>query len=276
VNRIIKLLALTVALGAWIGVEAPTALAQQPQADDRIADLVKVGELRVALGLGTPISAVKEPTTGELRGLALEMGRALAARMGVKLVTVIYPRTGAIIDGLRTNAWDVSFLGVDPERTAQVDFAHPHAQSDYTLLVSSASLVRNVADADQPGIRIASLRGDASDFYLSRTLKNAQLIRTDTHEAALELVRTGGADAKASARSVLMADSTAIPGSRVLDDGFSSVSFAAVVPKGQAARLAYINDFIDDTKASGSVKRAIESVGLQGMWVAPAEKLGDR
>ncbi len=89
-------------------------------------------------------------------------------------------------------------------------------------------------------------------------------------------MRTGQADAKASARSVLMADLSPFPGSRVLDDGFSAVAFAAVVPKGQAGRLAFIDEFVADAKASGLVKRAIDSIGLQGIRMVPAEKLGAR
>jgi polar amino acid transport system substrate-binding protein len=67
-----------------------------------------------------------------------------------------------------------------------------------------------------------------------------------------------------------------VPGSRVLDDGFADISFAAVVPKGRSAWLAYVNEFIEDAKASGLVKRIVESLGLQGVKVAPVEKLGLR
>jgi polar amino acid transport system substrate-binding protein len=99
----------------------------------------------------------------------------------------------------------------------------------------------------------------------------AKLTRTESHTAAIELLRSGGADAKASPRPVLIADSAALPGSRILDDGFADIRFAALVPKGQAARLACINEFIEDAKASGLVTRIIETAGLQGVRVAPAD-----
>jgi len=44
-----------------------------------------------------------------------------------------------------------------------------------------------------------------------------------------------------------------------------------VVPKGQAARLAYISEFIEQAKASGLVQQAIERAGLRGYQVAPAK-----
>ncbi len=269
------IVASVIAVATVIAASEQTAFSQATQ-DSRVVDLVRAGELRVGLGLGVLMQAVKNPTTGELRGAALEMARALATRIGVKLVTVDYPRPGAVIEGLRTNAWDISFLVIDPGRMEQVEFSHPFLQSDYTYLVAAGSPIRSIADADQAGIRIAVPRGEGSDLYLSRTLKRAALVRTDSHAAAVDLLRTGGADAKAASRFVLVTESPGVPGSRVLDDGFADISFATVVPKGQAARLSYINEFVENAKASGLVKRIIESLGLQGVKVAPAEKLGLR
>jgi polar amino acid transport system substrate-binding protein len=268
-----SVLTLTIALHATI---AGTGAFAQATQDPRVADLVRSGELRVGLGLGVLMQAVKDPTTGELRGAALEIARALAARVGVRPVNIEYLRPGAVMEGLRTSAWDVSFLTVDPSRMEQVDFSHAILLSDFTYLVAPGSAIRSVADADQTGVRIAVPRGDVADLYLSRQLKRAELVRADSHPAAVDLLQSGGADAKASPRFTLVIEASALPGSRVLDDDFTDVSFAAVVPRGQAARLAYINEFVEDAKASGLVKRVIESLGLQGVKVAPAEKLSPR
>ena len=258
------MVALAMALGFGIGAWAQTADAQQTQ-DPRVADLVQAGVLRFGLGLGTPMTAVKNPKTGELKGPAVEMGRALAARIGVKFETIEYLRPGAVIDGLRSNAWDVSILVYDPERAEKVDFSNAYLQSELTYLVAPGSSIHSFAEVDQPGIRIAVPRGDGSDLYLTRTLKRAELIRTESHSAAVELLRTGGADVKASPRPVLMVEASTLPGARVLDGGFADLYFAALVPKGKADRLSYINDFIEEAKASGLVKRIIESSGLQGV-----------
>jgi ABC-type amino acid transport substrate-binding protein len=58
--------------------------AQAQQAPDpRVADLVQAGKLRIALGLGSPALALKDPTSGEVRGPALDLARVLATKMGV-------------------------------------------------------------------------------------------------------------------------------------------------------------------------------------------------
>lgn len=264
--RAVLTLALTLGIGAS-GLDRAYA-----QIDARVADLVKAGKLRVALGLGSPVLAVKNPTTGEVRGPAMEMGRALAARIGVGFVGVEYPRPGAVLEGASTGAWDVAFLVVDPERAKAADFAPPHMQSDFTYLVAAGSPLAKAADADRAGIRIAVPKGDASDLLLTRLLKNAELVRTDTISAAAELLRAGGVQAQAAPRPVLMAESAKMPGSRVLPDGFAVISFAALVPKGHPGRLAYVAEFVEEAKASGTVARIIESAGLQGVRVAPAAR----
>ncbi|MGA2999281.1 transporter substrate-binding domain-containing protein [Bradyrhizobium sp.] len=264
--RIALVTALAVAFGA-----SGTSLAQQ-QPDPRVADLVQSGALRVGLGIGSLTTATRDPATGEVKGPALELGRALAARMGIQFVSVEYPRPGAVIDGLRAGAWDVSILIVDPVRAEQVDFSHPFMQTDLTYLVAAGSTIQNAGDADHQGIRIAVARGDTSDLYLTRALKQAQLVRTDSIAAAVELLRTGAVNAVALNRPSLIAQSAALPGSRVLNDGFADIYSAMAVPKGHDGRLAYINEFIEDAKASGLVRRMIETLGMQGVRAAAAAK----
>jgi polar amino acid transport system substrate-binding protein len=245
-----------------------TSFAQQSP-DPRIADLTKSGALRVGVGLGSLTTAMKDPATGEIKGPALELGRALAARIGIQFVAVEYPRPGAVIDGLRDSAWEVTALIVDPVRAQQVDFSNPFLQSDLTYLVAAGSTLQSVADVDQSGIRIGAARNDTSDLVLTRALKRAELVRTDSISAATELLRTGGVNAIALNRPSLIAISATVPGSRVLSDGFADFYSGMAVPKGHDGWLAYVNAFVEDAKTSGLVNRMIEKLAMQGVKVAP-------
>jgi len=255
---------LTVALMQLIGEQS---LRAQPPPDPRVAAFVQAGRLRAGFGMN-PTLAFKDPSTGHLRGPALELAQALANRIGVNLIPVEYPSPGAVLQGIETKAWDLTFLVIDPGRAGVVDFSVPYMQSDFTYLVPADSPMRGVADMDRPGIRIAVVRNDASDLRLTRLLTRAELARAGDINAAVELLRVGQANAAAAPRPVLLQQSAKLSGSRVLDDGFDTISYAAVVPKGNPGWLAYINEFIDDAKASGLVKRTIESAGLRGVEVA--------
>ena len=261
--------ALILALGIGVDIIGRQAASAQQPTDPRVADLVRAGKVRVGLGLGVPTVAIKDPATGEVRGPALELGRRLAARIGIEFVPVEYPRPGAVMEGVRTGAWDVAFLAIDPSRAAEADFSPPYLQYDLTYMVPAGSSIRNVADADQPGVRIATPRGDASDLRLSRMLKRAELIRADTIPATFDLLRAGQADVLAGVRPGLLERSARMPGYRVLEDRFGVILVAALVPKGQAGRLAYISEFIEQAKASGLVQQTIERAGLRGVQVAP-------
>jgi polar amino acid transport system substrate-binding protein len=241
--------------------------------DPRVTDLVQSGALRVGVGLGSLTTAIKDPATGEVKGPALELGRALAARIGIRSVSVEYPRPGAVIDGLRANAWDIAILIIDPVRAQQVDYSNPFLQSDLTYLVAAGSTLQSVADVDQAGIRIGVARRDSSDLQLTGVLKRAELVRTDSIAAAVELLRTGGVNAIALNRPSLIAQSATLPGSRVLSVGFARFYSGVAVPKGHDGRIAYINEFIEDAKASGLVKRMIEKLAMQGVQVAPLGSL---
>ena len=161
------------AIGIGVGILfSPLALsgARSTSTDSRVVDLVKNGKIRAGLA-EAPIMAIKDPATGELRGVAVDLSRDLAARIGVELVQVAYPRPGAVMAGLKSNAWDIAFLGIDPARAAEADFSPAYLEVDLKYLVPPNSSILTPTDADKAGIRIAVPRGDLVDNLLSERLK---------------------------------------------------------------------------------------------------------
>ena len=240
----------------------------QPSSDPRVADLVRAGKVRIAL---FPPQYTKDPATGELKGIWADVARAFAARVGVELVLVEHPTPPKMVECLKAGACDVGSLGFDPARAADVEgFSPPFMEFDYTYLVPAGSSICGVAEADRPGVRIAVVHAHASTLALTRMRKHAELVSVDTPDSAFDLLRTGRVDAWASARPVLADYSAQLPGSRVVEDGYGANRPALVVAKGQAARLAYISEFIEEMKASGFVQQAITRSGWRGVKVAPA------
>lgn len=249
-------------------IVSSTAAVAQPASDVRVSDLVQAGKVRVAIGLGSPVLAMKDAKSGEVRGPAMDLARALAEKLGVKVEAIEYPRPGAILTDAPLNKWDVTFLVIDPARSGQADFSPPYMQSDFTYLVPESSPKRSVSEMDEAGVRIAVPRGDASDLSLTKSLKRAELVRVDSINAALEMVRDGKVDAYAAPRVVLFGLLGKAPGCRVLSDGFANISWAAMTPKGQSAHLAYIDSFLKEAKVSGFLQNIIDRYGLKGIRVA--------
>jgi polar amino acid transport system substrate-binding protein len=250
-----------------------TSLAEAQQTPDpRVADLVQAGKIRVGVH---SVMYTKDSQSGELKAasvgiILLDIARALGTRIGVEILPVGHPTIPAMLTCLTTGACDVGFMGPDPSRTG-VDFSPPILQLDYTFLVPAGSSIQRIADADRAGVRIAAVSHHASTLSLSRILKHAQLVYAATPDPTFELLRSGQAEAFASVRGVLLEYSAKLPGSRVLDEHYGANLVGMVVPKGQAARLAYISEFIEQAKASGLVQHVIERASLPGYKMAPAK-----
>jgi len=151
-----------------------------------------------------------------------------------------------------------------------------------TYLVRGDAPFQRVADVDAPGVRISVAQGSSGDIYLGRTLKYATLVRTAATPQALDLLRTGQADAFAGGRGPQVIAFITCCGGRLLPDNFLIANLAMVVPDTATdhggAGLQYINEFVDWAKTSGLVQVAIDRAQQGGTHVTPplpaAQRLG--
>ena len=242
----------------------------QQASDPRIADLVEAGRVRFGM---FPPQYKKDPATGELKGPYVEVMRELGAHMRLPVVFIEVATPAELIKCLKAGRCDVGSLGFDPTRADLVGgFTPPFMQVDYTYLVRAGSAIRTIADADRRGVRIAVVHDHASTLVLRRLVKNAELVSADTPDGAFALLQSGRTEVYASVRPALLDYSTRLSGSHVLDDSYGFNSPALVVPKGRAARLAYLSEFVEAAKASGLIKRSIDRAGTPGYRVAPPTK----
>jgi len=262
--RTIELAALAALLAAGCA-SAPPAPTQAQK-----SQLAPTGTLRVAVFTGNPVLGTVDKASGEVGGTTATLGRELARAAGVPAKVVGYSAIAKMVDDAKTGEWDVAVVAFDPARKGVLDFAPPHIVVDLTYLVAPGSTIRSVPDADKPGVHIAAAKGAATTLFLQRTLKAAQVVQADNEPAAFNLIREGKAQVYAQNRTMLIGLADGLPGARVLDDRFSAAEMCLVVPKGREAALAYVSDFVERSKRSGTVQRAIDDAKLRGVSVAPA------
>jgi polar amino acid transport system substrate-binding protein len=235
------------------------------------SDLAPTGKMRVGINHGNLVLAQKNPTTGEVKGVAVDLANELGRRLGVPVELVQYSSAGQMTDALATGAWDVAFLAREAGRAGEIGFTAPHLLIEGTYLVPAGSSYASVGEVDRAGVRIAVSEKSAYDHFLTRTIKHATLVRGAGNSAGLGLLQAGKADVIAGVRQLLLMDQAKLPGSKVLADRFMVIEQAMGVPRGRDAGLAYAKAFIEDVKASGFVARSLEASGVRGVPVAPAE-----
>jgi polar amino acid transport system substrate-binding protein len=267
-------------LGTWVAIvlmlllvagcgSAPTV----PSPAAR-AELASTGRLRVGLILSNQVLVTKDPDTGELRGVTMNLGRELAQRLGVPLEPVGYANPAALVKSFGANEWDIAFLAFDAARAQEVDFSPPYMEVDNTYLVTEKSRIETVELADQVGVTIAVPERSAPDLFLSRSLKSAKVMRVPGGaDAAIEVLKSGEADAYAENAHMLSLYADRLPGARVLEGRYTVIQHAIATPKGKIAASKYIKAFVQEAKADGTVARAIRAGGLRRTRVAPTSPI---
>jgi polar amino acid transport system substrate-binding protein len=239
----------------------------QPSADPRVADLVQAGRVRVALYVP---QYTKDSVTGALGGWCVDIIHALGVQLGIEGVPVEHPNPANALTSIASGACDAGIIGIEADRATKIDYSPPIVEADYTLLAPAGSPYRSIADADRPGVRVAAVRHHASTIALSKVIKHASFVYADMPEPTFQILQRGEADLFASLHEVLRHYVVRLAGSRVWEGRYGFNSLGIAVPKGQAARLAFLSEFAEHAKASGIIRQAIGRSGWSGIRVAPS------
>ena len=235
------------------------------------AALAPTGVLRASINLGNPILAHADRDTGAAGGVSVDLARSLSRQMGVPLELVIFKTAANSVDAVCSEQADIGFFAIDPARAAGIAFTAAYVLIEGCYLVRAHSPLQHDDDVDRAGTRVVVGAGSAYDLYLSRHLRQAQIVRAASSQAVVETFVEQGLDVAAGVKQQLQADALRFPGHRLLPGRFMVIQQAMGLPKGRgdAARQALAN-FVEHMKANGEVAAALARHGIQGASVAPA------
>jgi polar amino acid transport system substrate-binding protein len=238
---------------------------------DAIDELAASGKLRVGVVAAPSVSAffVTQDAAGEPRGVTVDLGVALAQRLGVPVGFMVAPNSGLVTDALAAGEIDVSFMPVDDERKKRIAFGPAYFVVESTYLVTAVSGITTLAEVDRPGMRVVGVANTTTIRSATRTLQRTTVTAATSIDEAMTMMRSGSADAFALSHDSLPPLAASLPGSRILDGGFQRTVIAVAVPKNRPRALAAVTAFMEDAKASGLVRRALDAAGFSDSAVAP-------
>jgi len=236
-----------------------------------LKQLAPTGTLRIAVAVSPSPSAQFAVRDGDnLKGVAVTLGQALAQKLGVPAAILAHNGSGEIQNSAADNKWDVAFLPVDDERKKFVDFGNAYHLLQSTFLVAPNARIGSVADANAAGVGIGGVANTATFRAAVKATPNATHVEFAKVDLAAQAMREGRIAAIALSRESLGGLVGQIPGSRILADAFLNSSTAVCVPKGRPQALGCVSEFIEEAKASGLVRSALDEMGLTASQVAPA------
>src|SRR6267154_1260425 len=94
-----------------------------PASADALKDeIAPTGKLRVAIGISPAGGAYwsTKNEAGVYAGVPVDLGKEMAAQLGVPVEFVVHNNSGQITDAASKGTWDVTFLPKDPEREGRM------------------------------------------------------------------------------------------------------------------------------------------------------------
>jgi polar amino acid transport system substrate-binding protein len=239
--------------------------------DNVMQQLVPTGTLRVGAAYApapTPIFVAKN-AAGDFHGVPRDLGTALAKALGVQIEMVVTATTGELTDALTSGAIDIAFMPADDARRLRVDFSPPYFVIESTYLVGGNAGIKTLAEVDRPEVTVVGIAGSTTMAAAGRSLKTAKVVPAKSVDEAMAMMTAGAVQAFALTHDALPTLQKKLPGSRILDGAFQTTGVAIATQKGRPAALAFINDFVARAKSDGTVRRAFDEAGLDGLPIAP-------
>ena len=242
-------------------------IAGPARADPLKDEIAPAGKLRVAIAISSAGGAFwsNKNESGGYTGVPVDLGKEMAARLGVPVEYVAYHNSGQITDVAANALWDVTFVPQDAVRMTKMAFGPIYNVVDATYIVRPGSSVMNFAQLDQPGTRVAVEYNTTTMRGAVAHLKNAEVIEYQTFDEIFGLLKSGEVDAFALSRDRLDDMAKRIPGARVLEETFRKTSTAVAVPTNHPLALAFAGKFMDDAISNGLLRRIYDNNGLEEM-----------
>ena len=237
------------------------------------ASLAPTGTLRAAINYGNAVLAARNAQTGELSGTTVDLARELAKRLNVPVEFTGFPTAGKVVDEVKTGKIDLIFLAIDPLRANEISYTAAYVVIEGAYAVPNASPLRSNDEVDKKGTRVVVGKGSAYDLYLTREIKNAEIVRVDNSQLVIDTLVAQKYEVSAGVKQQQEKDLKRVPGLRLLPGRFMEINQAMGTPKGRSDEaVRYLKAFIEEMKASGFVAKALERHRIEGAAVAPAAK----
>lgn len=253
------------AAAALVAVMAAATPAAAQQTQSRLFEVTKSRVLRVCIYPGYYAIAYRDPATGKLVGIDIDLSQELGKELGAE-VKYVETSFGTFIADLQANKCEIGMfgIGVTLKRAQAVEFTTPYLQTGIYAVARKGSKITSWADIDQPGVNVAVTLGSYIEPFMKAYLKNAKVVSVAPPATREQELMARRVDAEIvdypTAQKVTADFDWAVviePSEKLL-----ATPFAYVVPPGDQVWLNFLNQFVDTIKRDGRLAAAAERNNL--------------
>ena len=239
------------------------ALAQAPSAS-RLDDVIKSGKLRVCTpGDYKPFSFYKPD--GSYEGLDIDLVQSAAKALGVQVEMVKTAWPNLMKDFLEK--CDVAVGGIsvstDPQKSAFLTSAYMVNGKAPITKCENVARFQSVADIDKPSVTVIENPGGSNERFARANFKQAKIVIFNDNVTIFDEILKGNADVMISESVETIVQQKLRPGLCAVnpDKPLQYGEMAWLLPRGDAAFKAWIDQWIHLAKANGEYDRIV------GRWL---------
>ena len=229
----------------------PAAAVEKFPADTTLGKIQEKGEITIGVKFDVPPFGVKNPQSGEVEGFDVEMGKAVAAKLGVKpkfIEAISDNRIPFLEDG--TADLILSTMTINEERVAQIAFSDPYFIARGRVLVPGDSSITGVADL--AGKNVCTALGSTYEANLKKQAPEAKLKLVDSYSECLELVQNGAVDAVSTDDVILTGMIIQDDTLKLVGDQLTQEPYGAGIKKGDTEMVDFVNGVFQGLKDDGT------------------------
>ncbi|AUG98505.1 amino acid ABC transporter substrate-binding protein [Prodigiosinella confusarubida] len=223
------------------------------QAQDDLSAIKAAGVIKFGTE-GTYAPYTYHDQSGKLVGFDVDIGRAVAKKLGVK-AEFIEGRWDGLIAGVNAKRYDavINEVGITKERQAKFDFSKPYIDAKSVLIVRGDNTSIKTF-SDLKGHK--SAQSLTSNYSKLASSYGANIVPTDGFNQSLELVLTGRADATLNDNLSFLDFKKHKPDAnvKVVATAETGDPSAILVRKNQPQLVKALNKALDEIKADGTYK----------------------
>jgi polar amino acid transport system substrate-binding protein len=236
-----------------------------------LSAILKKSEIRIGTTGNQPPFSMKSKT-GELIGYEVDLAKALAKTMGVKLTLVELP-FAELLPALKSGKVDAVMSGMTmtPERNLQVLFAGPYTLSGKTILTRSA-LVNEFASAtpgNEKKYKIVTLKGSTSADFVKDIMTKQELVTADSYNDAVAMLLSGKADAMVADKPICVVTLMKNQGKDLVitDKPLSIEPIGMALPSDDPQFLNLVQNYILTLQLAGTLEQLEKMWFQDGAWM---------
>lgn len=251
-------------VAAVLLVAAPAEAQQRESHLDRV---VKSRKLRVCIWPEYYAISYKNPKTGQLEGIDIDLAKEFAGELKAEL-QFVETSFSAFIADLQTDKCDIGMFGIGAtlSRAQAVEFSEPYiVTSVYGVTRKDHPKVKSWDDMDQDGIVVATQLGSYVDTFMKSYLKKAKVSSVQPPATREGEVATNRADILMTDYPVAKKLEATQEWARIINptEPLAVTPYAYAVAPGDQVWLNYINLFLKTIKRDGRLLKAAKNNGLE-------------